>query len=149
MSQKMKINPNIFIIQAKYYEEISNGLLSGAQEKLKENDIVPKIISVPGILELPTALHLVISSNNRIDGAIILGCAIKGETDHYEHVCRVSIDGVQKLSVEHNLPIGNGIITSPSKPLAIERSDPRNKNSGGKAAEACLNLINLKHHLNE
>ena len=145
----MKINPNIFIIEAKYYEVISNGLLLGAQEILKENNIVPKVISVPGILELPTALHLVISSNARIDGAVILGCAIKGETDHYEHVCRVSVDGVQKLSVEYNLPLGNGIITAPSKPLAIERSDPKNKNAGGKASLACLSLIDLKYTLNE
>ena len=145
----MKSNPNIFIIQARYYEEISDGLLSGAQEKFQENNISTKIVSVPGILELPTALHLVISSNDRIDGAVILGCAIKGETDHYEHVCRVSIDGVQKLSVDYNLPLGNGIITSPSKSLAIERSDPKKTNSGGKAANACLKLIELKFLLNE
>ena len=145
----MKSNPNIFIIQARYYEEISDGLLSGAQERFQENNITAKVISVPGILELPTALHLVISSNDRIDGAVILGCAIKGETDHYEHVCRVSIDGVQKLSVDYNLPLGNGIITSPSKSLAIERSDPKKTNSGGKAANACLKLIKLKFLLNE
>ena len=145
----MKSNPNIFIIQARYYEEISNGLLLGAQEKFQENNISTKVVSVPGILELPTALHLVISSNDRIDGAVILGCAIKGETDHYEHVCRVSIDGVQKLSVDYNLPLGNGIITSPSKSLAIERSDPKKTNSGGKAAHACLKLIELKFLLNE
>ena len=106
-------------------------------------------ITVPGILELPSTLLYAWSSAGTgaavYDGAIVLGCAVKGETDHYEHVCRESMHGVQRVALDFKIAVGNGILTCPTWELALNRADPHEGDAGGRAARACLRLIELKH----
>ena len=79
----------IYIINANYYEEISDRLVGGAKNFLNENDIDHEILNVPGALEIPTAINLIydkINSDNLYIGFIAIGCVIRGETSHYDIV---------------------------------------------------------------
>ena len=140
---------HILVIEARFYEDISEYLLQGALASLSSAGITSEVITVPGILELPIAAKLAFGSHAKdakraYDGYIVLGCAIKGQTDHYEHVCEQSMRGVQHIALDFLVPMGNAILTCPSRELALLRADPDQGNAGGRAVEAFLCLISLK-----
>jgi 6,7-dimethyl-8-ribityllumazine synthase len=144
-------NPlNILVIEARFYDEIADGLLAGTKAALKDHTV--EVITVPGILELPSTLMYAWKrgaspdTGRSFDGAVVLGCAVKGETDHYEHVCRESMSGVQRVALDHAIPVGNGILTVPTWELAQNRANPSEGDAGGRAARACLRLIEVARH---
>lgn len=145
--------PNIVLVEARFYEDISDQLAAGAIAAIEAAGGTVYRIDVPGILEIPAALQFAIEGQGNpdtgqmFDGGVVLGCAIKGETDHYEHVCSESMRGTQDVALAHAFPVGNGILTCPSRPLAEERADMNRRNFGGRAAEACLSLIELRTRL--
>lgn len=145
----MTAGPHILIIEARFYEEIADGLLKGTTAALEAAGATLEVVSVPGILELPLAAQFAFSKgaahpNRRYDGFVVLGCAVKGETDHYEHVCTQSMSGVQRVALDFVVPVGNGILTCPTWELAQNRANPGEGDAGGRAAKACLRLIELK-----
>jgi 6,7-dimethyl-8-ribityllumazine synthase len=95
---------------------------------------------------LPSALAFALARKKgaRYRGAVVLGCAVKGETDHYAHVCREAMRGVQDVALALRAPVGNGILTCPTWELAQDRADPARGDAGGRAARACLRLVELK-----
>ncbi len=143
------------IVVSPYYKEISDNLLAGAKAVLDEKRATYEIFEASGALEIPTIIkygsmrketHSV--SNLAFDGFVALGCVIRGETSHYDIVCNVSADGLSKLSLEHSLAIGNGILTCDTFVQAIVRSDPAQKNKGAVAANAAFGLFEVKRELN-
>lgn len=82
------------------------------------------------------------------DGAIALGCVIRGETSHYETVCDNTNHFWMQLAIARNIPVGNGILTVESAGQAWARADGGRKGKGGDAARACLGLIALRRGLN-
>ena len=144
----MATPPHILIVEARFYAEIADDLLKGASAVLAGAGAKFDVVTVPGILELPTALlfglDLGRASGPRYDGFLALGCAVKGETDHYEYVSAEAMRGVQRLSLDLKMPSGNGILTCPTWALAQNRANPAEGDAGGRAARACLRLIELK-----
>ena len=145
----MADGPHILIIEARFYSEIADDLLRGTVAALEAKGATSEVVSVPGILELPLAAQFAFSKgaahpNRHYDGFVVLGCAVKGETDHYEHVCTQSMSGVQRVSLDLLVPVGNGILTCPTWELAQNRANPAEGDAGGRAAKACLRLIELK-----
>lgn len=140
---------HILIIEARFYDENADLLLAGARAALEKAKAKVDVITVPGILELPATLAYAFSderkSGPRYDGAVVLGCAVKGETDHYEHVCREAMSGVQRIALDKKVPVGNGILTCPTWDLAQNRANAAEGDAGGRAARACLRLVELKH----
>ena len=143
----MSKSNRILDIEARFYDEIADGLLAGTRNALKDAGAEHEVLTVPGILELPSALLYAWTGHRQwehgYDGAVVLGCAVKGETDHYEHVCRESMSGVQRIALDLKIPVGNGILTVPTWELAQHRSNPAQGDAGGRAARACLRLIEL------
>ncbi|MSO72176.1 MAG: 6,7-dimethyl-8-ribityllumazine synthase [Rhodospirillaceae bacterium] len=139
---------HILIVEARFYEEIADNLLKGASAVLAGAKAKFNVVTVPGILELPLAAILGLNPDRkpvqRYDGFIALGCAIKGETDHYEYVCAESMRGVQQIARDLRMPSGNGILTCPTWELAQNRANPAEGDAGGRAARACLRLIEVK-----
>jgi 6,7-dimethyl-8-ribityllumazine synthase len=78
---------------------------------------------------------------------VALGCVIRGETTHYDHVCEESARGLQDLAITYMLAIGNGILTVENEEQAWERARVERLNKGGGAAEACLAMVALKQKL--
>jgi len=145
--------PHIVLIEARFYDDLSDQLAAGAIAAIEEAGGTIYRIAVPGILEIPATLQFAIEgkgdpeTGRMFDGGIVLGCAIKGDTDHYEHVCTESMRGTQDVALAHAFPVGNGILTCPTRALAEERADVSRKDFGGKAAKACLRLIEIRSTL--
>ena len=126
------MNKKFLIVNANYYQEISQGLLKSAKNLLPKNSYV-KIINVPGIFEIPVT----ISKNiKKYDAFIAIGCVIKGQTPHFEFISKASIDAIMKLSIDTKKPIGNGIITC----LNMKQAKARKK-KGAEAANAVLSIL--------
>jgi 6,7-dimethyl-8-ribityllumazine synthase len=103
---------------------------------------------VSGAFELPAALRMAIEAGEldgrpRWDGFLILGCVVKGETDHYEHICRETCRGVMDLAIETGEPIGFGLLTVASLAQAEARAQPGRHNKGAEAAHALIGQIRL------
>ena len=138
----------ILIVEARFYDAIADALLAGAMKALKEAKAEVDVVSVPGALEIPTAIAIAADAAQRnrkpYDGAVGLGCVIRGETIHFEIVSNLSAKGLMELSVERRLPIGNGIITVENEAQAFARARTEEQDKGGDAARAALALIALK-----
>ena len=135
----------VLIIEAGFYKDVAALLREGAETALKEQDCAYDIATVPGALEIPAALNFSISGKKKYDAYIVLGCVIRGETSHYDIVCNESARGVYDLILRHNLALGNGILTVENKAQAIKRADPKQKDKGGSAAKAALDMLEMKN----
>ena len=129
----------ICIVIANYYPKISKSLLAGCLMTLKKNNLKNiKIINVPGIYEIPVTISKKIKF---YDAFVALGCVIKGKTPHFDFISSATINAIMHLSIKHNKPIGNGIITCFNKNQALLRSNPIKKNKGGEAAKAIISVL--------
>ena len=128
------MKPKILIVSARYYEDFSKSLELYAVSTLGVKKLKYKIISVPGVFEIP----VVIAKNiKKYDGFIALGCVIKGQTPHFDFISQATTDAIMKLSIDYKKPIGNGIITSLNKLQAAKRS----KKKGSEAANAVIKVL--------
>lgn len=132
----------ILIINSNYYENISTNLLKGAKEVLKKHDVTTHIIDVSGVFEIPVTIRKYI---RKYDGFVALGCVIRGKTPHFDLICKSSFDGMMKISINFNKPVGNGIITALNISQARERSSLNKKsfkpNKGSEAAKAVISIL--------
>ena len=141
----------ILIVEARFYDAIADALLAGAMKALEAAQAAVDRISVPGSLEIPTAIAIATDAAVRrrrpYDGAVALGCVIRGDTIHFEIVSHQSARGLMELSVARRLPIGNGIITVDTEAQAYARARMDEQDKGGDAARAALALVGLKQRL--
>jgi 6,7-dimethyl-8-ribityllumazine synthase len=141
----------ILIVEARFYEQIADALLAGAMRALSEAHASVERISVPGSLEIPPAIAIAADAarlrRRPYDGAVALGCVIRGETIHFEIVSHQSARGLMEVSLARGLPIGNGIITVENETQAFARARMDEQDKGGDAARAALALVALKRRL--
>jgi 6,7-dimethyl-8-ribityllumazine synthase len=141
----------ILVVEARFYDDIADALLAGAMKVLDAVHAKVDRISVPGSLEIPTAIAIAADAAQRrrrpYDGAVALGCVIRGDTIHFEIVSHQSARGLMELSVARRLPIGNGIITVDTEAQAYARARIDEQDKGGDAARAALTLIGLRQRL--
>jgi 6,7-dimethyl-8-ribityllumazine synthase len=135
--------PRILIVQAPYYRDVIEGMRRGAEALFAEAGATVETVEVAGAFELPGALRLALKSAHRWDGFLVLGCVVKGETDHYDHICREACRGVMDIAVETGVPIGFGLLTVHTLRQAEERAAPDRHNKGGEAANALLMQLAL------
>ena len=141
----------ILIVEARFYEDIADALLAGATRALQKAGAVFDRVSVPGSLEVAPAIVIAADAADRsgrpYDGAVALGCVIRGETLHFEIVSQESARALLELSVARRLPIGNGILTVDTNAQAWTRARPEEADKGGDAVRAALSLVRLKRRL--
>jgi 6,7-dimethyl-8-ribityllumazine synthase len=141
----------ILIVEARFYDDIADALLAGATRALGQAGVAWDKLSVPGSLEVAPAIAMAIEAAERAgrpyDGAVALGCVIRGETLHFEIVSQESARALLDLSVARRLPIGNGILTVDTDAQAWARARPEEADKGGDAARAALALVRLKRNL--
>jgi len=141
----------VLIVEARFYDDIADALLAGATKALQEAGAQFDCVSVPGSLEIPTAIAIALDAAARrrrpYDGAVALGCVIRGDTIHFEIVSHQSARGLMELSVARKVPIGNGIITVDTEAQAWARARAEEQDKGGDAVRAALALIGLKWRL--
>ena len=134
---------HVLIVEARFYEEVADALAAGATIALEAAGATYDRVMVPGALEIPAAIRFALESRV-YDGYVALGCVIRGETSHYDIVAGESARGLTDLALSHQVAIGNGILTVETKEQAMVRADLEQKNKGGVAAEACLEMVGLK-----
>ena len=130
--------PRLLIVRAPYYTEIVDGLRDGAVRILSEAGASHDVLDIAGALELAAAIRLAIRGRRRYDGYVALGCVVKGETDHYDHVCREAMAGLTAVALQFGLCLGNGLLTVHTEAQALERSRADGFNKGAEAAAAAL-----------
>jgi 6,7-dimethyl-8-ribityllumazine synthase len=128
----------VLVVRAPYYTEIADGLLAGATAILREGGATYDVLDVAGALELAGAVRLAVHSPRHFDGFVTLGCVVKGETDHYEYVCREAMAGLTQVVLAHGLCLGNGLLTVHDLAQAVARSGADGPNKGAEAAAAAL-----------
>jgi len=143
----MNQKPHILLVEAPYYSHIAAELRRGAERALAAAGATFERISVPGAFEVPGAIAIASRANRNFDGFVALGCVIRGETTHYDHICAESARGLQDLAVRDGVAIGYGILTVENEAQALARASPEGRDKGGEAVRACLAIIELKRRL--
>lgn len=139
----------VLIIEARFYPKIADELLAGATAELEAQGASYDRIEVPGALEIPQVLAQAVSASliprtaasARYCGAVALGCVIRGETPHFDVVVHNANHWLMQIAIQHNVPVGNGILTVENKAQALERARGGRSGKGADAAAACLRLI--------
>jgi 6,7-dimethyl-8-ribityllumazine synthase len=137
---------HLLIVEARFYDDIADLLLEGARRALERAGATFDQVTVPGALEIPSAIRLALDGAD-YDGFVALGCVIRGETSHYDIVAGESARGLMNLAVQRGALIGNGILTTDDGRQARVRADPEGKDKGGAAARAALALLQIKRCL--
>ena len=139
------------IVEARFYDAVAAHLLEGAIRALQAAGATHDLVSVAGALEIPAGLAIALdaaeAAGHPYDGAVALGCVVRGETYHFEIVASESARGLLDLGVNNGLCIGNGILTVESEKQALVRAAVDDGDKGGDAARACLSLINIRNRL--
>ncbi|HEY2358276.1 MAG TPA: 6,7-dimethyl-8-ribityllumazine synthase [Phenylobacterium sp.] len=143
----------ILIVEARFYSDLADELLKGAQDALEAYGAAYEVVTVPGALEIPAAIALAEEGGHRpaaaapYDGYVALGTVIRGETYHFEIVSNESARGLMDLAVSKRLCIGNGILTVEDEAQARARARASEGDKGGGAARAALTMIALRQQL--
>lgn len=147
----MATRPHLLIVEARFYEDLADELLSGAVTEIENAGATFDRISVPGALEIPAAIAMALyaaeDGGKDYDGFVALGCVIRGETSHYDIVAGESARALMELSTDECLAIGNGILTCDNAEQAWARARVTEKNKGGGAASAALEMIKIRDKL--
>jgi 6,7-dimethyl-8-ribityllumazine synthase len=133
------------IIVSRFNEFITTHMLEACHDTLTSHNVPTsniRAVWVPGSLEIPVALKKVLRRNPP-DAAICLGCVIRGETPHFDHVCAETSRGIAEVSRESGIPVAFGVITADTIEQAIVRAGTKMGSKGRDAAMAALEMANL------
>lgn len=142
--------PHVLIVEARFYEDVADELAKGAIAALAAAGATYDRLEVPGAFELPAAIRMNIKAMELgngcryYDGYIALGCVIRGETSHYDHVCGECARGLMDLSLEFSLAIGFGVLTVENQEQAWARASVDQLDKGRAVANAALRMIEVK-----
>ena len=133
------------IVAARFNEFIVSKLLSGALDGLRRHDVKEDDISVawvPGAFEIPIAAQKMAGSG-KYDAVICLGTVIRGSTSHYDYVCNEVSKGIAHVSMESQIPVLFGVLTTENIEQAIERAGTKAGNKGYDCALSAIEMVNL------
>ena len=136
----------VAVVVSRFNPEVAQRLLTGCLERLRELECEDvDVIWVPGALEIPLATQTAVESG-RYDAGVTLGVVIRGETSHYDYVCRGVSDGLRDLGLRSGFPLGFGVLTTEDSAQALARAalpGESGSNKGAEAAEVALEMVGL------
>ena len=139
------LEARVAVIAARWNGEITDGLLSGAIKALTRHGIAQsniEIFRVPGAFELPLASQRA-ARTGRFSAIISLGCVIRGDTPHFDYVCSETTRGIGQVSLNENLPVAFGLLTTDNLEQSLERSGDNSENKGEEAALTALEMLTM------
>ena len=149
MTEKLRV----LIVEARFYSDLADEMAKGAIAALDKAGILHDRVAVPGTFEVPAAIRFALramethSATSNYSGFIALGTVIRGETDHYDHICREDSRALMDIAVKQSVALGFGILTCETKEQAEARADISRGDKGADAAQACLRMMDLKKEL--
>jgi 6,7-dimethyl-8-ribityllumazine synthase len=135
----------VAIVCSRFNEEITSRLLTGALRALAEAGVEQGSIVtawVPGAVEIPLAAAALLKGG-KADAVVALGAVIRGDTGHYDSVCRIVEQGVLRVMLDTGRPVTFGVLTCENEQQAFERSGPGSDNKGAEAALCALEMVSL------
>jgi 6,7-dimethyl-8-ribityllumazine synthase len=139
------------IIVSRFNEDITEGLLKGAQAALEAAQVRCEditLVRVPGAFEIPvTARRL--AETGRFDAVICLGCVIKGDTMHFEYIASAVSHGIMEASTATGIPVTFGVLTTLTDEQAVARAAEGPENKGREAARAAVEMATLCRRIGE
>ena len=141
VSEGMKVG----LVAARFNEFIVSKLVAGAQDALVRHDVKEEDIDlawVPGAFEIPLIASKMAKSG-KYDAVIALGAVIRGSTTHYDYVCSEVSKGIANVSLNSDIPVMFGVITTENIEQAIERAGTKAGNKGYDCALGAIEMVNL------
>lgn len=138
-------NVKVAIVAARFNEFIVSKLIGGAVDGLTRHDIPEDSITlawVPGAFEIPVAAKK-LAKSGKYDAVICLGAVIRGATSHYDYVCAEVSKGIAAVSLETEIPVMFGVVTTDNIEQAIERAGTKAGNKGYDCALGAIEMMNL------
>ncbi|MBR6222948.1 MAG: 6,7-dimethyl-8-ribityllumazine synthase [Lachnospiraceae bacterium] len=138
-------NVKIAIVASRFNEFIVSKLIGGAVDGLKRHDIPEDNITlawVPGAFEIPVIAKK-LAKSGKYDAVICLGAVIRGATSHYDYVCAEVSKGIAQVSLETEIPVMFGVVTTDTIEQAIERAGTKAGNKGYNCALGAIEMLNL------
>jgi 6,7-dimethyl-8-ribityllumazine synthase len=135
----------IAIVVARFNDFVTDRLLAGAQEVLRERGVSESdidVLRVPGAFEIPIAAQRV-AETGRVAGVVCLGCLIRGATPHFDYRASACAHGITAAAAATGVPMAFGVLTTNSVEEALERCAPGDGNKGREAAIAALEMATL------
>lgn len=133
------------VVASRFNTEIVDRLVQGALDGLRKQFVAEtniELFRVPGALELPLACQK-LADTGRYVAIIALGAVIRGDTDHYDYVCRGVTDGLMRATLDSGVPILSGVLTCQIEELALERAGGSAGNKGYDVAIAAVEMVRL------
>ena len=132
----------VVVIAASWHTVVMDGLLAGALRALAAahvDDVT--VVRVPGTFELPVAAQ--VAAENGADAVVALGVVIRGGTPHFEYVSSAATDGLNRVALDHGVPIGFGLLTCDNEEQALDRAglEGSHEDKGAEAAEAAVATV--------
>ncbi|MBX2926123.1 MAG: 6,7-dimethyl-8-ribityllumazine synthase [Chitinophagaceae bacterium] len=142
----------VVIVRTEWNNDIVGKLEEGCIKVLKNYGIDHKVITVPGAFEVPfgiaaywNAPHI---ADRKPDAFVALACVIRGDTPHFDYVCKGITDGVVQLNIQLPVPVVFGVLTVDNDQQALERVGGKHGHKGEEAAVTALKMIALKNSFN-
>ena len=135
----------IAFVVSRFNEFVSERLLEGALDSLARhggNKDEVTVLRVPGAFELPLAAKK-LAASGKFDAIVCLGAVIRGETSHYDYICANASSGIASASLETEVPVSFGLLTTETLEQAIERSGSKAGNQGRYATECAIEMARL------
>jgi 6,7-dimethyl-8-ribityllumazine synthase len=133
------------IIVSRFNSFICDRLLEGAIDTLVRHGADDKkvtVVRVPGAFEIPLAAKKMVGSG-KYDAVICLGAVIRGGTPHFEYVSSEVTKGIASVSLDSNVPVSFGVLTTDTVEQAIERAGTKAGNKGSEATMSAIEMVNL------
>ena len=137
------------VVVATFNGDISNGLLDGCLKQLKSSKVKDEnvfIYTVDGCVELPIIAQR-LADKKIVDVVICLGAVIKGDTPHFDYVCKAVTEGVLRVSLDSKLPVIFGVLTTLTYDQALERASNDDNNKGSEVTKTAIKTANLLHSI--
>jgi 6,7-dimethyl-8-ribityllumazine synthase len=132
----------VAVVTSRFNEEVTLKLQEAALEFLEEFGAEVYSVHVPGAIEIPITIQALFDSH-KVDGAVALGAVIRGDTTHYEEVCRSVERACTTLMMDYKKPIGFGVLTTENEEQAFARAGGEHGNKGRDAAQTVVEMIGL------
>ncbi|MBX9785682.1 MAG: 6,7-dimethyl-8-ribityllumazine synthase [Chitinophagaceae bacterium] len=136
----------VVLVKTEWNAQVVDALESGCRKVLEQYGVANIItLTVPGAVEIPFAVKAYYESKKelRADAFVTLGCVIKGDTPHFDYVCKALTDGVTQLNLSLNVPVIFGVLTVNTQEQADERIGGKHGHKGEEAAITALKMIAL------
>ena len=141
----------VAIVVSRFNDFVTDLLLKGAQEALRETGIADEdmpLLRVPGAFEIPIAAQR-LAESSRVDAVVCLGCLIRGATPHFEYIASACAHGITAAASATGVPMTFGVLTTNSMEEAFERAGPGDANKGREAALAAVDLVRALQSLDD